>query len=445
MSGPAADPHVQVRWAHPSEFGQIATLSATIFDPATPPEASYLTPTVRDITSGRHPLARPEDYAVAVDGRTGAVVASAVLFRQPWSLGSEVLVAGRPEIVVTSADYRGRGIMREVLALLHRRSAELGHPAQCITGVPYVYRRVGYDYTHPFGHGYALRASAAPSTGSPPGRAGGLTVRRAAAPDVDGLTALLASGREATAAGTPVDSAYLAFSVDGQDPRSRRGVTALVCEAGDRLHAVALLARGPGSAPARIVAASLDPSADPLAVFAALSRRTVEDFRAQADGAADPTDSPTMQLALGDDHLLYDAARALGSTLTPFTTDHWYFRIPDAAVFLEALAPELTRRLQCSAFRRFRGTIVLSAYTASVRLTIVDGAVSGVSAVDDVRDVAAATVVRVAPDRLSALLTGHSSIQELMTSTPETAAAPGTAALAAALFPRLRAQTMPLD
>ena len=53
--------------------------------------------------------------------------------------------AGLPELVGTHPDYRRRGLVREQFEVLHRWSKERGHLMQAIAGIPYYYRRFGYE------------------------------------------------------------------------------------------------------------------------------------------------------------------------------------------------------------------------------------------------------------------------------------------------------------
>ena len=55
------------------------------------------------------------------------------------------LDAGLPELVGTHPDYRRRGLVREQFEVLHRWSKERGHLMQAIAGIPYYYRRFGYE------------------------------------------------------------------------------------------------------------------------------------------------------------------------------------------------------------------------------------------------------------------------------------------------------------
>ena len=426
-------PGLEVRWAGPDELVEVGRLAARVFEPDVPLARSALPPTVADIASGRHPQTAPGDVAVALDH--GELVGSAVLFEQPWRIGRAVFTAGRPELVVTHPDHRGRGVMRALLALLSDRSRQRGHPAECVTGVPYVYRRLGFDYTHRFGHGFTV-----PVRADLPGRPGRATTRaalRAATPaDVPEVTALL--GAPTTAVRTPVSQDYVRFGVEHQDPRSRRGVDTLVSELGGHLVAAVQLGRTAAPWATRVVTAALADEADPLGVLASLMVAAERTARSGlAPGAA------SLTLALGDRHVLYDAARACDLPLTPASLDDWYFRIADRVGFAEVLAGELTRRLSTSAFRHLSVVLRVDDHRGALDLHVEDGVVRATAA--DATTHENPLVLSVAPDRLASLLTGHRGVDDLVAASPETFGSPAALALARAMFPVLPAVTLPLD
>ena len=63
---------------------------------------------------------------------------------------------GLPELVGTHPDYRRRGLVREQFEVLHRWSEERGHLMQAIGGIPYYYRRFGYEMAVYMGDGHRI-------------------------------------------------------------------------------------------------------------------------------------------------------------------------------------------------------------------------------------------------------------------------------------------------
>lgn len=100
---------------------------------------------VSDNLSGSHPLVGPEDYTVVEDTRTHTIVSSLCLIGQTWRYDAIPFPIGRVEFVWTDEAYRRRGLVRQQFDIVHGWSAERGHMAQFVTGIPWYYRQFGYE------------------------------------------------------------------------------------------------------------------------------------------------------------------------------------------------------------------------------------------------------------------------------------------------------------
>ena len=92
-----------VRWSTQADVERLARLCADTFrdEENDPPNIDFGN-WVRDLMSGRHPLAEPGDFALVEDTTTGEIVACAVLMRQTWDYGGVTFPVGRPEAVATA-------------------------------------------------------------------------------------------------------------------------------------------------------------------------------------------------------------------------------------------------------------------------------------------------------------------------------------------------------
>jgi RimJ/RimL family protein N-acetyltransferase len=113
-----------LRRAQPEDAEAIAAFNARVHhSPGGPferrePHAGIAAMT-RDLMSGNHPACGPGDFTVVEDTGTGSVVSSACLIEQHFSYGGVEVRAGLHELVGTHPDYRGRGLVREQMAVLH--------------------------------------------------------------------------------------------------------------------------------------------------------------------------------------------------------------------------------------------------------------------------------------------------------------------------------------
>ena len=150
-----------LRWATPADNEQLVELAFHALDED---DADY--PFVKifaqDWADGRFPLLRHEDITVVEDENTGKIVSSMCLFSEIWRYGKTPFMVGRPEMVMTYADYRRRGLVRKQFEIIHALSEQRGEVMQVITGIPSLYRFFGYQMSFTLGGGYRIYPSSFP-------------------------------------------------------------------------------------------------------------------------------------------------------------------------------------------------------------------------------------------------------------------------------------------
>ena len=99
----------------------------------------------RDLLTLPHPTLKPDDFTVVEETATGRIVSSLNLIPQTWMYEGLEFGVGRPELVGTLPEFRGRGLVRIQFEEIHRWCVERDYLAQAITGIPYFYRQFGYE------------------------------------------------------------------------------------------------------------------------------------------------------------------------------------------------------------------------------------------------------------------------------------------------------------
>jgi predicted N-acetyltransferase YhbS len=343
-------------------------------------------------------------FAVAVtdDGR---VAASLCLIPERLQVGAALLGAGQVEYVATHQAHERQGLVRRLMDLVHRWSVDDGHVLELIAGIPYFYRRFGYEYALPFAP-IRIRTPGR----QPPPPASGLAIRPATTDDIADLRRLQAEARSA---------ADLSL-VEGDDTwwrwwigHRQEPVWHVVATADGRVVGAGSIAPGPPGAEAPLVRA---PAGDGPALRALLDHVGAMHER---PGVTDP--------------------------VHPWSHRHprrysLYVRIGDPVRFLDALRPELDRRLAESPLRAAApaGTLVVSTYTSSIRLDVAEGRVTRI---EPTGEPGTGTGIDVPPDRLATLLVGRYGASGLAEREDDVAIAPDAAVAADVLFPRLRSDT----
>lgn len=135
-----------LRRATPADATELATFNAKIHSEAGPEEPEEgVGAWVNDLMTKPHPTTDAGDFTVVEDTHTGKIVSSMNLIPQTWSYEGIHFGVGRPELVGSDPKYRRRGLVRAQFDVIHAWSAERGHKAQVITGIPYYYRQFGYE------------------------------------------------------------------------------------------------------------------------------------------------------------------------------------------------------------------------------------------------------------------------------------------------------------
>lgn len=296
----------------------------------------------------RRLLADPSVFTVVqADGR---IVSSLCLLRDAWRMRGVEIPLGRPEFVVTDDGFRGRGLVRAQMELVHRRSEERGDLAQLITGIPYFYRQFGYEYATMPDVGLRLEPGSVV-------RPTGWTVRPAHPDDAETLCAL-------------TEAWQASFELVG--PRD-----------------------------AALWRDSLKAAMDPVRPLVALSPSgEIEGFGVVKPGPGETAPPALVQLACsGAEALLALCAEAMGASgllvwtppgtlaervLAPVGSRQparWgpVLRVPDPVALLRHLSPVLTERLRDSAFASASGALYLSFHRSGMRIAYETGRVVSIT------------------------------------------------------------------
>jgi predicted N-acetyltransferase YhbS len=346
--------------------------------------------------------------AVVVDG--SRVVSTATLLDETLVLGGVPIPAGQVELVATDREYEGRGLVRALMGWAHRRSADRGHLAQVMIGIPYFYRQFGYSYALPIPATRKL-------TGTPPD-APGHTVRRATADDIATMAALQDEAQR---------------GVDLRMPHSAACWRWLVARTGSEQWLVERAGTAGGTAGGTVVATgrTTPPEegvrlAEVAAVDEAAAYALLHHAITLGDGELEVTDRPGT--VAGEAY-----APLLGAA--PDSCEMYYARVADPAALLDHLRPVLSARLASTTdLANSEGEALVSFFRSHVRFKYQNGVVGPVTAGGTMQAPGAHGGAGVAPDLVASLLFGPHGMAGLTRSHPDVYPGPN-AALMRALFP----------
>ena len=392
----------------------------------------------RDLMTGEHPTCDASDFTVIEDTTTGSIVSSTCLIGQRFSYEDMELNAGLPELVGTHPDYRRRGLVREQFGVLHRWSKERGHLMQAIAGIPYYYRRFGYEMAVYMGWGRRIYIQDLP--GKPSGGHEGqgsprsYHLRPATASDARFLAALDGRARGRYVLTSSRNEGLWRYEVACRDPESDESLEVRIVEnaagepAGFVCHTRALR-----DGTLEVDGYELANGVSWLEVTPFVLSELAEIGHGRA---TDEKNLASLTFSLGEHHPLYDAI--LEPPLYSLDrNDHYafYVRVPDLPEFLRHIRPVLERRLAASVAAGHTGEVKVSFYGGGLRLELERGRLSAVErwspTVEEEGNAAF-------PDlAFLQLLFGHRSLEELDHAFADCSPGEGDArVLLGALFPR---------
>jgi len=325
-----------------------------------------------DLASGRHPSVAPEDFWLVEDTLRGRLASSLGLIGHRMEYDGIAFDAGQVELVGTHPDYRERGLVRLQMEALHASSRERGQRLQWISGIPYYYRKFGYDMAlETDGAAVVARSSLPDAVASDP-----LQWRLATPDDAETIRELAHANSRRSRLSCDVPAHFWRYALATQHPDSlgRRiihlghdsgGAPAAVVMTAPLLHGGGLLVR----------AVEIGPEQS----WPELSSSLLARIRASGDALAEEASPFTVaRLQLGSAHPLYGVESArLRDRRRPYAL---FVRIEDLAGFLRLITPVLEERLARSDQARRSGALELNFYSTGLRLHLEHGKLRDIEA-----------------------------------------------------------------
>jgi hypothetical protein len=369
---------------------------------------------VLDLMDG-HPTVTPADFLVVEDTATGRPAASLVGLRQDWYLGGVRLPVGQVELVATDPGHRGNRLTELLFTALHERYRADGVTLQMIEGIPYFYRRLGYDYALTDDGAPSVPAASLPTVGSN-GSGAGLTVRPAGVGDADALAAIDRRLTGDPVLSCPRDAGTWRYEIAGRRAAdfARNEVAVLVdgtdvC--GYLVHSVQLF----GAGELVLFAAACDRPADWARAAPAVLAYLGDVGRRYAAAAGQPFTLLRQRLSP-----LHPLVRS-GPAGVPKRPRGWYMRLTDPVDLLDRLVPVLRERWNAARLRWPEPAMTIDTYGRAARLEFTDGELTAVTAGRRSADpsIDPQTHAAVPPAALLQLALGYRTVPDVLVTWPD--------------------------
>jgi hypothetical protein len=332
----------------------------------------------RDLLTKPHPTFGVDDFTVVEETATGRIVSSLNHISQTWSYDGIPFKVGRPELVGTLPEFRHKRLIQTQFDEVHRWSAERGEMVQGITGIPYYYKRFGYEMGLELAGGRTGFAVMMPALKE--GESEPFTFRAATHADIPFLMQTESHASQRYAVFTPRTEALWRYQLGGQSEKSMVYSIYRIIEsaAGEPI--------GFLSHPwfnwdwgLTLFDYELKSGISWMDVTPAVARymlATSAEYAARDN--EDPHKKNALAFSFGSAHPIYEVWREkLPRVRPPYA---WYVRVPDLPAFLRHIAPALEKRLANSYMPNHSGKLRLNMYHDGIELEFERGKLARVEA-----------------------------------------------------------------
>ena len=327
----------------------------------------------RDLMLGEHPTFKVGDFTLVEDTHARGIVSTCNLISQTWTYEGIPFGVGRPELVATHPDYRNRGLVRAQFEVLHEWSEARGERLQAITGIPYYYRRFGYEMGLSLAAGRSGYGPHVPKLKE--GEQEPFRIRTATDADIPSIMQLYERSTRRSMIACARDEETWRYELGGRTRESLAYREFAIVETPDGTFAGFLAHSGAlwNDSVIALVAYELEPGVSWLLATPVVVRylqKKGEEY-AQRDGKGE---WQGFGLWLGDEHPAYEAFhKNLPRKHDPYA---WYVRVADLPGFLTHIASILEKRLHDSAGSGYTGELKISFYADGLRMAFESGSIS---------------------------------------------------------------------
>jgi hypothetical protein len=356
-----------LRTARPTDSDALAAFFVSVFVPSEP-ASEPLNIAIHDLMRGDHPTTSAEDFTLVTHG--DQIVSGMCLIDQTWTYEGIPFGVGRPEIVATHPNYRGRGLVQRQFAIVHAWSQQRGQKMQVITGIPNFYRQFGYEMAVDLDGGI-LGYAAVPLK---EGEQEPFIVRPATEADIPLLVELTAQTDRRGPIACPMDATAWRYDLTLRNRKSDFYIDTHMIETPDG-QTVGFLSHNCHAFQDALYIERFEllPGQSWYHIMPSVARYMM----ASAERIR-PRQSDRFGVALVGGHPAYTVLTDAQVRVRPPYA--WYIRIPDLVDFLSIIKPALEARLAASPMIGYSGELKLNLYHEGVMLAFDKGCIMAVEA-----------------------------------------------------------------
>lgn len=421
-----------------SDYDNLPQFYVDVFAGEGEDDAETIGPWTEDLISGNHPTMSLDDVWVIVDSvKDEQIVSALLLIPQVWRYDAIEFPVGRVEIVATHKDYRRRGLIRQLMAVAHERSASLGHMVQGITGIQHYYRQFGYGMAINLGIDSQIPITSIPKL--KPDQTVKYTLRPATTDDIPQIIAWEAYDRQDGGLSLKREADIWEFDLTLRQPGTflSQAVYIIVDTEGRDVGYVSFVMDKyfPTINVWQFIVSDQSSYFETYDDVLRGIKTIADEYYAELPGDKYPT---KLRFDSGVSPAIKSLVRRTDSGVIYDRPYAWYIRIADLPAFIKHIAPVLEKRIFGSGVNRFTGELKISFYqTKGLNITFEDGKITDSTRVD---------VQQYGNDAAMPyhtffnILFGHRTWRELAYILPDASANRKADMLFTAMFPKMRTQ-----
>ena len=289
---------------------------------------------------------------------TRIIVSGLALSPLEWNIGNLTIPICEMGFVSTLEAYRGRGYMVKLNEIFEKVMTERQYLFSVIRGIPYYYRRFGYEYVFPLDDRIALSSNNIPDK-----EYGNLTIRKANHQDLNPIKKLYDNFHKQYYISNKFDRDGFLFTFFKENYNDNRSSTYIIEDANQP-----------------ITYFSIGMSHDNVAFTINVPHLTYQQMikiLQFVKNIPENKNNSDMQLHISHDSEIGRFIFNLGGR--PLTRYGWQLKIPNLELFFESIKPILEERIKNSIYKDFSREIIISNYRDTIELNFINGTITKIT------------------------------------------------------------------
>ena len=360
-----------------------------------------------------HPKKKDILWFYIKDNSTGQIISLLTLLPLEWKFEGKLLQVCEMGFVGTLKEYRGKGLIGKLNEFYERVMMERGYLLTCLRGIPYYYRRLGYEFVLSLDERFSLSPNQIPSM-----ELSHIDIRKASRKDIDYIKEKYNSNSNSFLISNNFDteSFYFKFMNDSFNDNK---LLAYIIEEKGKPEGYFLF----GKSFDNEVYTIITPQLSPPQMIKLLQH--INEY---------PKKEHDLNLNVAEFSEFGKYIISIGGKLQ--SNYGWQIKVPDLKRFFESIKVVLENRIEKSKFNNLSKTVIISDYKQSIELIFNNGKIEAIKSESGYPD-AEKCDVRIPGAMLLKLLLGDKTVDEINYIVKDARINPSSKNLIQILFPQV--------